>query len=238
MQSEDTVKNPFVVIKPKNFLNACVLWTLIPQYRFRSIFSRKPVYLKKENIQSASLTNSVWTIISANEDYEEILIRAHLDEVEGGFEKNGPQQTSLINLAKKYFYRSPALITVLVCSLIALLSPYIASHFRSSSYLNQFPLYQVYGKDFLSIVNTRLIFWIIFVPSTLAPLLISLFSLYGPFKAKNARIQSVIKVESWLLIVIFVFLLFKLPYVKFLKNADLLFAPLNSPQIEKLILEK
>lgn len=237
MISEETVLNPFVVITPRNKFSAYRLWASLPPYRLRSILECKPVFLKKENIKSAQITKSVWTIITSNDEYDEIIIHAHQNEVQGGFEQLGPSPTPWLKLAKYYVVRSPSILTILLIMFCFLVASQISNHFRSEDYLNQFAYYHQYPKEFLSIVKTRIVMWGFFLPSALAPFIVALFSLSGIWKSKNGRIQSAVKVESWLMLMIGLTLLNNFPINKFFYHTDTLFTPLNNPKIERIIQE-
>ena len=235
MTSEETVLNPYVIITPRNKLSAYGFWASLPPYRLRSIVECKPVFLKKENIMSAQINKSVWTIMTSNDDYDEIVIHAHQDEVQGGFEKHGPPPTSWLKLMRLYVIRSPSFLTLALIMVLLNIGFQIARHFKSEEFLNHYPLYHQYPKELLLIVKSRLVLWCVLVPSTLSPFVVALFSLSGVWKSKLGRIQAGVKVESWLMLIIGLVMLYNFPIVKFIKSTDTLFAPLNSPKIEKII---
>jgi hypothetical protein len=238
MSSEETVLNPYVTITPRNPLRAYRLWISLPKYRLRSILECKPVFLKIENIKSAQLTNLVWTITSANDDYEEIVIHADHDEVRGGFEKLGPGPTPWHRIAKHYVVRSPSILTILLIMLLYFIASQVSAQFKTEEFLNQYSLYHQYPKEFLSIVKTRIIFWSFLLPTSLAPFVVALMSLSGFWRSRIGRIHSAVKIESWLMLFIGLILIKNFPISKIVHQADTLFAPLSSSKIEKTLQEQ
>lgn len=238
MEPENTVINPFVVVTPKNKLSAFRIWSSLPPYRLRSIWSCKPVYLKKESILSSQISNSFWTITTTNDDYVEIIIQAHKDEVVGGFEKNGPPRTSWINFFKSYVLRSPSLWTVFLITLVLFVMMQFSGKLNSLSFLNEYPLYQKFPKAFSTVVKTRIIFWGVMVPSLLIPLAVGLAGILGLIRSKNGRVAAAVKVESWIMILVFLFLLIKVPILRIGSNWPVLIYSLDSPKLEKVISSK
>ncbi len=173
--------------------------------------------------------------MTANDDYDEIVIYAHQDEVEGGFEKQGPAPTPWFKLLKGYIFRSPSLWTTFLLAVILFFSLKYSGYFKSEQFLNEYPFYQQYPKEFLSLVKTRIIFWSVLVPAALVPLLTALFGLSGLWPSKIGRIQATVKVESWIMLFIALYLITQMPLAKLLHNSDIFFMNLNNPKIQQYL---
>lgn len=238
MRPEVTVLNPFVIITPRNKLSAYRIWLTLPPYRLRSILKCKPVYLKNENIKSAQIANDFWTFNISNDDYVEIILQASKDEVQGGFELSGPAPTPLLKILKHYVVRAPSLLTIALILILISIGLQISNHYKTEEFLNQYPLYHQYPKEFFLAVKSRLVIWCVVLPSTLSPFLVSSISLLGPWKSHIGRVQSAVKVESWLMLLVGFILIYNFPFANFVKHPDILFAPLNSSKLERAILYK